>query len=212
MRRSRRDVEVRGSGFTRREAVIGGSAAWAALLAGCSGGGGNDDPSSRGPVSIEEVAFAAGRPNGYGEYEPQPDATYGPDDVVWIYAELSAISGEPVNESDGANRSDEAESGAGDGDGASSDGDGATGAEETIVDVDLRQTLRVEDPDGALVVETTAEIQQTLSVRQLDAFYIATDVLTAGTPAVGEYTATITVTDRVSETETTETATFSIES
>jgi len=190
-------------------------------LAGCSGGGGNDDPSSRGPVSIEEVAFAAGRPNGYGEYEPQPDATYGPDDVVWIYAELSAISGEPVNESDGANRSDETESGAGDGDGdgassdgdgASSDDDGASGAEETIVDVDLRQTLRVEDPDGALVAETTAEIQQTLSVRQLDAFYIATDVLTAGTPAVGEYTATITVTDRVSETETTETATFSIES
>ncbi|AGN00179.1 hypothetical protein L593_01130 [Salinarchaeum sp. Harcht-Bsk1] len=188
---------------------MAGGSALVASLAGCSGGGGDDDPSSRGPVSIDELAFAAGRPDGYAAYEPQPDSVYGPNDVVWVYLAVSDVSGEPVVESDAANQSeqtgDESSSAGGD------DG-GSAGEEETIVDVDLRQRLRVEAPDGSLVAESTDEFQPTLSVRQLDSFFVATDVLHAGTPTPGEHETTVTLTDRVSETEATESATFSIES
>lgn len=42
-------------------------------------------------LAIENVHFCAERPTGYREYAEQPDATYDPGDVVWVYLEPSTV-------------------------------------------------------------------------------------------------------------------------
>lgn len=169
--------------ISRRNAMIAGAGVATAILAGCSGdGGGDDDPADRGPIAVTELALAAERPAGYDDYELQPDATYESDEKVWLYAELSGLSGVPAEDGD-----------------------------STMVDIDLVQTVTVEGPAGNVLVDSTQRFERTLDVRQLDAFFVGTDVVLSGTVATGTYAATLAYTDQVSQTETTESATFSIE-
>lgn len=78
---------------TRRHLLAGGAAlACSATLAGCTG------TSSDGPFEFETVAFTDGQPEGYEEYDEQPDNTYTIGETVWI---LVAVHNVPTDE-DGA--------------------------------------------------------------------------------------------------------------
>jgi hypothetical protein len=187
----------------RRRVLLAGAGITGVLLAGCSGDGGEDDPADRGPIEIRQLAFAAGRPAGYDEYEDQPGATYGRGDVVWLYADYEGLSGEPIEP--------ESEEESGDQDGASGGNDTRQDDEPTRVDIDLQQSLSVTHLDDGPIVEDEATFQETLAVPQLDRYFTGTEILLPGDVGTGEYETTVTVTDRVSETEDSATATFRIE-
>lgn len=90
------------------------SGATIATLAGCAGGddegsgGTTAEPTTAEPTTattsgpesleIENVHFASEQPTGYREYTEQPDATYRPDDVVWVYFEPSTVGTKPAGE------------------------------------------------------------------------------------------------------------------
>lgn len=71
-------------------------------VAGCSGGNGEGErsptpsPTSTPPPSLEvaELGFAAEEPTEHGTYAEQPDATYGFDEVVWLYFDVNGVTGE----------------------------------------------------------------------------------------------------------------------
>lgn len=178
---------------SRRRVLLAGASLTATTLAGCSddGGGGNNDtidPANRGPITIAELAFTAGRPDGLDEYQLQPSSTYDPDQPIWLYADVSGLAGQPI----------ESEADAG-------------GSADATVAIDLQKTVSVEDPDGDIVVESADTFQEELAAGQLDAYFTATEILLAGRAAAGEYVTTLSVTDGVSETQATDTATFRIE-
>lgn len=77
--------------------------AGATAVAGCGDGDGNAtasaSPTTAAPsLSISEFAFAADDPAGYGDYEPQPNATYRADEVIWIYLAVDGITGETAGD------------------------------------------------------------------------------------------------------------------
>ncbi|GAB3683027.1 hypothetical protein GCM10028857_09860 [Salinarchaeum chitinilyticum] len=186
----------------------------ASLLAGCSesdGGSPDDaDPAARGPIAIAELAFAAERPDDRDDFRRQPESTYAPDRPIWLYADYSGLAGEQVDSStgggDGTDGTDDADGGGSDAGGDDS-GDGESGA----VAIDLRQTVTVADPEGNLVVESQQTFQEELAPGQLEGYFTGTEILLAGRAAEGEYATTLSVTDRVSATQASETATFRIE-
>lgn len=179
---------------SRRQLLLAGAGLTTSFFAGCSGddgegdNAGTTDPANRGPVSVAELAFAADRPDDLDEYEPQSESTYAPDQPIWLYADFSGLAGEPID----------------------SGGDGGD-ADAATVAIDFQQTLVVEDPDGNQVIESQETFQEELSPQQLEGYYTGTEILLAGRAATGEYAATLSVTDRVSETQASETATFRIE-
>lgn len=181
----------------RRRLLLAGAGVAGAALAGCSGDGGGDDPADRGPIAIEELAFAAAQPTDRGEYEPQPDATYERGDVVWLYAEYAGVSGEPVDGDGGEGGSDSSE-------------EGPEDEGQPAVEIDLHQTVTVDDPDGERIVESETPFATELTTPQLAGYYTSTEILLPGDAASGEYETTVTVTDRVSETEATKRAAFRI--
>lgn len=81
---------------SRRRALATCGALLVPTLSGCSDGG-VENPAERGPLSIGEFAFAASEPSGYGEYEPQPDATYRRGDSLWVYVELNGLAARRVD-------------------------------------------------------------------------------------------------------------------
>jgi hypothetical protein len=105
--------------ITRRSLLIAGSGALAAL-AGCSGNGESDGGSETSPRStttsqpttatrtataarpasleIENPVLCAEQPAGYREYTSQPEATYEPGDIVWLYFEPSTTGTESAGE------------------------------------------------------------------------------------------------------------------
>lgn len=168
---------------TRRDALIAGAGVASTVLAGCSDDGGSSSPADRGPIGVAELAFTAERPAGFDDYDPQPGATYAADERIWLYVELSGLAGEPVE--------DETDS--------------------SMVEIELVQTVTVEAPDGSVLVDATDRFEPTLAARQLDSFFVGTDVVLDGSVSTGEYTVTLAYADRVSDSETTETATFRIE-
>lgn len=107
------------STLTRRSLLIVGTGALVAL-AGCSGDGGSgggtetttqsttttrpttttQSTTSAQPPSleIENPVLCTERPTGYREYAEQPEDTYEPDDVVWLYFEPSTTGTESAGE------------------------------------------------------------------------------------------------------------------
>lgn len=49
-------------------------------------------------LAIERVRFCAEQPTEYRQYTEQPEETYAPGDVVWIYLEPSTVGTEPAGE------------------------------------------------------------------------------------------------------------------
>lgn len=49
------------------------------------------------PLSMARVDLAAGEPQGYREYDPVEDATFGADEVVWLYLEPDGVATEPAD-------------------------------------------------------------------------------------------------------------------
>jgi hypothetical protein len=94
--------------LTRRSLLIAGTGTLVAL-AGCSGGGdGNggsttttepatttSQPTSLG---VEDAVLCAEQPTGYEEYTKQPEGTYEPGDVVWVYFEPTTVGTESAGE------------------------------------------------------------------------------------------------------------------
>ncbi|MHB9285633.1 hypothetical protein ACKVMT_01165 [Halobacteriales archaeon Cl-PHB] len=82
--------------------TAGAGLAVASVLAGCSGGDGDDGgdgedgntspTATAAPLSTGRVQFVADQPQGYREFEPVPDATYGTGDVVWLYVEPKNVA------------------------------------------------------------------------------------------------------------------------
>lgn len=58
----------------------------------------SDTATRTGPdsLSVGHVRLCAEEPTGYREYVEQPDTTYEPDDVVWVYLEPSTVGTEPA--------------------------------------------------------------------------------------------------------------------
>lgn len=48
--------------------------------------------SSSGKLAISNIVFCSERPAGYMDYKEQPDATFEPGDVAWIYLNLEGVS------------------------------------------------------------------------------------------------------------------------
>ncbi len=48
-----------------------------------------EEESTNGDLSISNVVFCSEHPTGYREYKEQPDATYNPGDMVWIYMNIN---------------------------------------------------------------------------------------------------------------------------
>jgi hypothetical protein len=44
-----------------------------------------------GELGLSNIVFCSERPNGYMDYKEQPDATFKPGDVVWIYFNLDGV-------------------------------------------------------------------------------------------------------------------------
>ncbi|MEF8787126.1 MAG: hypothetical protein V5A45_14430 [Haloarculaceae archaeon] len=87
--------------------LVGGGAV--AALAGCSGGGsGEGDGTTTVPtedgdtqpstLAIENSVLCAEQPTGYQNYTEQPEGTYDPGDVVWVYFEPTSVGTEPAGE------------------------------------------------------------------------------------------------------------------
>ncbi|ACV10644.1 hypothetical protein Huta_0457 [Halorhabdus utahensis DSM 12940] len=55
-------------------------------------------PTMPSSLSIDHVRFCAEQPTGYRQYTEQPDQTYRPGDVVWIYLEPSTVGTEPAGD------------------------------------------------------------------------------------------------------------------
>ena len=76
---------------TRRHLLAGGAAiAVSGTVAGCSG-----FSTEEGPFAFETVAFTAGQPEGYENYDEQSDSTYPIGETVWI---LVAVENVPVDD------------------------------------------------------------------------------------------------------------------
>lgn len=101
---------------TRRSLLVAGAGALAAL-AGCSGDGGANggtdatqsttaQPTTSQPTTaaqpttleIENPVLCAEQPSGYRDYTEQPEGTYEPGDVVWLYFEPSTTGTESAGE------------------------------------------------------------------------------------------------------------------
>ncbi|MEF8776393.1 MAG: hypothetical protein V5A43_07820 [Haloarculaceae archaeon] len=73
--------------LTRRRLLASGIGTATALgLAGCESDGTSTTTAPK-PLELAEVTFCQSQPEGYEDYEPAPDATYGPADVIWVYLE-----------------------------------------------------------------------------------------------------------------------------
>jgi hypothetical protein len=44
-----------------------------------------------GELGLSNIVFCSERPNGYMDYKEQPDATFKPGDIVWIYFNLDGV-------------------------------------------------------------------------------------------------------------------------
>ena len=44
-----------------------------------------------GKLGLSNIVFCSERPRGYMDYEEQPDATFEPGDIVWIYFNLDGV-------------------------------------------------------------------------------------------------------------------------
>lgn len=49
------------------------------------------EESVSGELGLSNIVFCSERPKGYMDYEEQPDATFEPGDVVWIYFNLDGL-------------------------------------------------------------------------------------------------------------------------
>jgi|GEM_PF-3561056 len=201
-------------GLPRRRLLVAGAGVATTSLAGCSvlgGGGGDDDVTDRGPVTIDELRWIDGRPEGYDEYEPQTEATYSPDETIWLYLAVSDISGEPIEDADAAGATgEEQDATAADTSNGATDGS-APPEEPERFRIDLRQELFVTDPEDEVAVSLDETFDRTLTANQLDAFYVATQIVLLGSDPVGEYEATVAIEDRVSGTSDEAVGTFRIE-
>lgn len=66
-------------------------------IAGClDGGEGPDVATTAAGLEIADVVYCAEQPDGYDDYETQPDATYEVGDVIWIYVDVRNIATEDV--------------------------------------------------------------------------------------------------------------------
>lgn len=99
----------------RRQFITLSGATAGAMLAGCLGDGddereghddseADDDTTSERSLGIEHVRFIDGEPSGRREYTEVEDATYGDDEVVWIYYEPVGLATEALG--DGEERID----------------------------------------------------------------------------------------------------------
>lgn len=76
-----------------------GAVALGATLAGCSDDGGAGDATTAPPtLSVDEWVYCAARPGGYDDYEEQPDATYAPDDTIWVYLDVLNVGSESAGD------------------------------------------------------------------------------------------------------------------
>lgn len=95
------------SPHTRRTVLRAtGTAALATTLAGCSsddgddGGddGGSDESTTEPPtLHIETFVYCAESPEGYDDYEEQPDATYAATDTIWVYLDVRNLESEAAD-------------------------------------------------------------------------------------------------------------------
>lgn len=95
---------------TRRHVIQSSAAVFGSLsVAGCTGGGEGDEDESptksqtptpsttatpKPELEIGELAFAAEKPAGHGEYTEQPNAEYEVDEVIWLYLDINGVSAE----------------------------------------------------------------------------------------------------------------------
>ena len=90
--------------LSRRTLLALGATTVTASIAGCSGEpeDGDDEqttpePTTTEPFTLEHLRLCAERPAGYREYTEQPDSTYAPGDVVWIYLEPTPVGSESAD-------------------------------------------------------------------------------------------------------------------
>lgn len=88
----------------RRSVLTAGAVALGSVLAGCGssddGSGGSDggtgstdgDVTGSGSFGVSNLAFTAERADGYDSYTPQPDASYGRGDSIWLYFEVDGLT------------------------------------------------------------------------------------------------------------------------
>ncbi len=60
-----------------------------------------EEESTNGDLSVTNLVFCSEQPTDYREYKEQPDATYNPGDMVWIYMNINNNHYNPNN--DGTN-------------------------------------------------------------------------------------------------------------
>ena len=88
--------------------MLAGTGAIAAL-AGCGGSGDGATPTATPQstptttghpesLALEHLRLCTERPTGYREYTAQPEQTYDPGDVVWVYFEPTTTATEPAGE------------------------------------------------------------------------------------------------------------------
>lgn len=92
------------STLSRRTLLALGATTVTASFAGCSGEPEDDDgeqttpePTTTESFAIEHLRLCSERPGGYREYTEQPDSTYEPGDVVWIYLEPTPVGTESAD-------------------------------------------------------------------------------------------------------------------
>ncbi|MXR21530.1 hypothetical protein [Halobacterium bonnevillei] len=96
--------------LTRRSLLVTGTGAMAAL-AGCTGDGGGpseETETTTAPTTttaaqptaldIQNPVLCAEAPAGYQQYTEQPEDTYEPGDVIWVYFEPSTVGTESAGE------------------------------------------------------------------------------------------------------------------
>ncbi|MEF8894343.1 hypothetical protein [Halodesulfurarchaeum sp.] len=90
---------------TRRSVLITGAGTLAAL-AGCSGSsddgssGSSETTTSEQPTTLDinNAVLCSEKPTGYREYTEQPNSTYDPGEVIWVYFEPSTTGTESTGE------------------------------------------------------------------------------------------------------------------
>lgn len=167
-------------GLRRRRLLGTAASATFAGVAGCGSetdaSGDSTSPQDRGPLEIAELAFATARPADFGEYEPQPEATYALDDTVWIYVALGGVAA--------SRTAPEETAGAGDGQ----------------LRTDLREHVVVESPGGGTVRDRELRHDEVVESEELDRFYVTHDLRLTPSGEPGTYAVTVEFSDAVSGT------------
>ncbi|KXA91033.1 hypothetical protein AKJ57_02660 [candidate division MSBL1 archaeon SCGC-AAA259A05] len=130
---------------------------------------------------LQNFVFASQKPEGYMDYTEQPDATYSADDKIWIYVN---VKGAKYNEN-------------------------PDGTKEAWV----AASLKVEDPNGDVIVdqEVINDHRNWSEEKEMSKLFYSVYVTLPSGAATGEYTVTLTGTDKLANKTDTISSNFTVE-